>query len=157
MSSPQDMHDDAELERQTFERLAASLTPTPLSPDRHLAVRARLLAQIAPPPDGTTTFRKDGDGWTPTAPNVEMKMLRIDAEAGTSEMLIRLGAGVRIPEHSHRKEEQMIILEGELLLGDHLLQAGDSHVAPPGSWHPAITVARSVLMLLRSEYPLPAE
>lgn len=156
MSSQQDIDNDAALERQTFEQLASSLTPIPLSPERHLAIRARLLAQIAPPPDGTVTFRIGGDGWTRPAPNVEMKMLRIDAEAGTSEMLIRLGAGVRIPEHSHRKEEQMIILEGECLLGEHLLQAGDSHVAPPGSWHPAITVARSVLMLLRSEYPLPA-
>jgi quercetin dioxygenase-like cupin family protein len=82
-----------------------------------------------------------------------MKLLRRDPVAGTQEMLLRLGAGVQVPAHSHSKEEQIIILEGELMLGEHLLRQGDVHVAPPGSWHPVITVERSCLLLLRSEIP----
>lgn len=156
MSSSEDMIDDTELETQVFARLAAGLRPAALPAERDVALRSRLRSRIAPAPEGTTTFRADDQGWFSPAPNVEMKMLRLDESAGTSEMLIRLGPGVRVPAHSHGKEEQMVILEGECLLGEHLLRAGDTHVAPPGSWHPPITVDRGVLMLLRSEYPLPA-
>jgi quercetin dioxygenase-like cupin family protein len=156
MTMAHDKLDDAALEAQVFEQLGVAVAPAPLARERRDALRERLLARIAPPPEGTTTFRLADEGWFSPAPDVEMKMLRLDEAAGTSEMLIRLGAGVRVPAHSHRKEEQMIILEGECHLGEHLLRAGDSHVAPPGSWHPPITVERGVLMLLRSEYPLPA-
>jgi quercetin dioxygenase-like cupin family protein len=150
------MIDDTELEARVFAQLAAALRPAALPAERDAALRSRLRSRIAPAPEGTTTFRVDEQGWFSPAPNVEMKMLRLDEAAGTSEMLIRLGPGVRVPAHSHRKEEQMVILEGECHLGEHLLRAGDTHVAPPGSWHPAITVDRGVLMLLRSEYPRPA-
>lgn len=156
MTTAEDKIDDAALEAQVFGQLAAAIKPAGMEPARHDALRERLRSRIAPPPEGTTTYRLADSGWFSPAPNVEMKMLRLDEAAGTSEMLIRLGAGVKVPAHSHRKEEQMVILEGECQLGDHLLRAGDTHVAPPGSWHPPITVEREVLMLLRSEYPLPA-
>lgn len=156
MNTPEDNLDEAALEAQIFEQLATAMKPAALDAARRDALRERLRAGIAPPPAGTTTFRVGDSGWFSPAPNIEMKMLRLDEAAGTSEMLIRLGAGVQIPAHSHRKEEQMVILEGECDLGDHRLRAGDTHVAPPGSWHPPINVARGVLMLLRSEYPLPA-
>lgn len=155
MTTADDKPDDAALEAQVFERLGSAVRGVAIDTLRRDAMRERLRARIAPAPDGTMTFRLADSGWFSPAPNVEMKMLRIDEAAGTSEMLIRLGAGVKVPAHSHRKEEQMIILEGECHLGEHVLRAGDSHVAPPGSYHPAITVERSVLMLLRSEYPLP--
>lgn len=160
MSTPEDTPegtvDDVALEAQVFELIAAATRAAPLETARRDALRQRLRARVTPPPEGTTTFRVTDGGWFKPAPNIEMKMLRLDEAAGTSEMLIRLGPGVEIPAHSHRKEEQMVILEGECHLGDHLLRAGDTHVAPPGSWHPPIRVAGSVLLLLRSEYPLPA-
>lgn len=155
MSTPQDMLDDDALQAEVFARLGAAVRPAAADESRRDALRERLRARIAPPPAGTTTYRVGDQGWFSPAPNVEMKMLRLDAAAGTSEMLIRLGPGVTVPGHSHRKEEQMVILEGECQLGEHLLRAGDTHVAPPGSWHPPITVRGSVLLLLRSEYPLP--
>jgi quercetin dioxygenase-like cupin family protein len=156
MTAANDKLDDTALEAQVFDLLAAAVKPAAIEPARRDALRERLRARIAPPPEGTTTFRPADAGWFSPATNVEMKMLRLDEAAGTSEMLIRLGPGVQVPAHSHRKEEQMVILEGECHLGEHLLRAGDTHVAPPGSWHPPITVERGVLMLLRSEYPLPA-
>ncbi len=155
MSIPDDMIDDEALQDETFSQLGAAVRPLAVDAGRRRALMDRLRSRVAPPPEGTTTYRASDGGWFSSTPNVEMKMLRIDEAAGTSEMLIRLGAGVVVPGHTHRKEEQMVILEGECHLGDHLLRAGDSHVAPPGSWHPPISVLRSVLILLRSEYPLP--
>ena len=156
MNAPDSLPDDETLEAAAYAALTDALRPVPLADSRRAAMRARILAQAAPPPAGTETFRVQDGGWFSPAPRIEMKLLRCDEAAGTQELLIRLGAGVRIPEHSHAKEEQMVILSGECHLGEHLLRAGDTHVAPPGSWHPAITVEQEVLMLLRAEYPLPA-
>ena len=162
MTLPVDIQDEA-LQQQVFGALAEALAATAPAPELRLdaAQRDRLRERIAriaiaPPPSGTTTWRTQDEGWFSPAQFIDMKLLRRDEEAGTQEMLIRLSPGVRVPEHSHRLEEEMIILEGECHVGDHLLKQGDVHVAPPGSWHPAITTQRGVLLLLRCEYPLPA-
>jgi quercetin dioxygenase-like cupin family protein len=149
--------EDAMIEQRVFEALAGALRPAPLPADRARALRTRVVGRAVPPPQGTQTWRASDDGWFRPAENVEMKMIREDAAAGTAELLIRLGPGARVPAHVHSKEEQMIILDGECRLGDHLLRQGDTHIAPPGSSHPEITVERGVLMLLRAEYPLPTD
>lgn len=119
-------------------------------------LRARILqAATTPAPAGTTTWRVLDDGWFSPTRCIEMKLLRRDEAAGTQELLVRFAPGVRVSEHAHRKEEQMIILEGECHVGEHLFKQGDVHVAAPGSWHSAITTQHGALVLLRCEYPLP--
>ena len=158
MARPSRDMSDAELEQSTYAALGASLRGE--APERSVRerLRARILeaAAASAPPAGTATFRAADAGWFAPAPKVRMKLLRRNEAEGTQELLIRLEPGVRVPEHSHRKEEHMVILEGELHLGTHLLRQGDVHVAPPGSWHPAITTERGALILLRCEDPLPA-
>jgi quercetin dioxygenase-like cupin family protein len=149
---------DAALEQFVFESLGAVVQPASLDTAALNRMRARILQSVRPPeppPTGTATFSPAADGWVDPAPNVRMKWLRKDEVAGTQEVLIRLGPGAVVPEHSHNKEEHMVILDGELHLGSHLLRQGDVHIAPPGSWHPPITTERGVLMLLRCEYPFP--
>lgn len=155
MSPPDDIADD-ELERQVHGAIGTALAPQPMPPGVQSRLRSRIAALATTPPEGTATWRVGDDGWSGRTPGVAMKLLRRDTVAGTQEMLLRLGAGVQVPAHSHTKEEQMVILEGELRVGEHLLRQGDVHVAPPGSWHPMITVERGCLLLLRSEFPLPA-
>ena len=79
----------------------------------------------------------------------------VEAPDSLRELLARIVArDGDLPQHSHNKEEHMVILDGELPLGSHLMRQGEVHIAPPGSWHPAITTERSAL-LLRCEYPFP--
>lgn len=148
---------DVELENGGFAVIASALRPVQLPADRAQSLRARVLGRAVPPPAGTTTWRVADEGWISPAPGVEMKFIHKDEAQGRAELLVRLGAGTKVPAHVHSKEEQMVILEGECRLGAHLLRAGDTHVAPPGSWHPEITVDDGVVMLLRAEYPLPAD
>lgn len=139
--------------------LAGALAPHPVEKGRREALRERILRRVSrerAPLPGTTTWRSADDDWFDPAPFVRMKVLRIDSQAGTQELLIRLEPGVRVPEHSHSKEEHMVILDGELHVGEHLLRAGDVHVAAPGTRHPPITTRSGALVLLRCEHPLPA-
>ncbi len=156
MGEPKD--DDFE-SAQVLGEIAVAMRPAELTGAERKRMRGRILDRIAgaePPPEGTQTWRAHEPGWSQRSGLIDMKMLRIDAAAGTQEVLIRFKPGAYIPAHSHAKEEQMIILEGECLLGDHPLRAGDIHVAPAGSWHPPITTQTGTLLLLRCEYPFPA-
>lgn len=137
--------------------VASALLPLELSTEQRDRMRRKMLARAigAPPPAGTATWRASDAGWITSSPLIEAKLLRIDAAAGTQELLIRFLPGVVVPAHTHLREEQMIILEGECLLGEHPLRAGDVHIAPAGSSHPQITSATGTLLLLLCEYPFP--
>jgi quercetin dioxygenase-like cupin family protein len=152
-----DMNDDQD-EQAALEAIAGALQPAELTAERRARMRARVLAAtaIAGPPAGTATYRGDDD-WVIASEFVRFRMLRVDEAAGTAEMLVRLLPGVVVPEHSHAKEEQMVILEGECHIGEHLLRQGDVHIAAPGTRHAPITTRSGVLLFLRSEFPLPAQ
>jgi quercetin dioxygenase-like cupin family protein len=142
-----------------FTAMAGAVAPAELAQSQRTRMRASILQRIAdqPPPSGTTTWRSAEPGWADGLPRVQLKVLRVDETAGMQEVLIRFLPGAVIPAHSHVKEEQMIILEGECMIGEHRLGAGDVHVAPPGSWHPPITSDKGTLLLLRCEYPFPVD
>ncbi len=162
MSRSQDDSPDIEAGmHDTFARLAAGLQPAELSADSRGRMLGRIRARIAappgpPPPVGTQTWRSGEAGWRETG-LVHSRLLRVDAAAGMQELLVRFLPGARVPAHSHLREEEMVILQGECLVGEHPLRAGDVHVAPPGSWHPEITSERGTLLVLRCEYPFPTE
>jgi anti-sigma factor ChrR (cupin superfamily) len=107
-------------------------------------------------PSGTTTHVASEEGWIATSRLARVKILAVDPESGTQELLVRLLPGVFVAAHSHRTQETMVILEGECHVGEHLLALGDVHVAPAGSHHPPITTRTGALIFLRGEYPSPA-
>jgi quercetin dioxygenase-like cupin family protein len=165
----------ADGDADVFAALAQALKPQPVPKSLRDRQRAAMLGRlgaenastaltcstasvrlaVAPAPDGTQTWRSSEVEFAPGSPLIESKVLRVDKRAGTQEALIRFLPGAVVPAHSHAKEEEMIILEGECFIGEHALRAGDVHIAPPGSWHPAITAPRGTLLLLRCEYPFP--
>jgi len=140
-----------------FTRLARGLHPVPVSEDQRTRIRDRLRATVAnAAPPGTTTTRSEHGEWLALNPLVHIKVLRVDAEAGTQTLLLRAAAGAVLPRHRHSREEEFIVLEGECHIGSLRLEAGDAHFAAAGTWHEDITTATGVLVLVRGEYPAPA-
>jgi quercetin dioxygenase-like cupin family protein len=158
MATQKPMADDDATEA-VFAALAEAVTPNELGQDQRDRMRRRIGERIAvtAPPSGTQTFSSQGEGWLTSSEFIQMKMLRVDEADGTQELLVRFLPGVAVPAHSHLKEEQMIIIEGECHIGEHPLRAGDVHIAPAGSWHPVITSKTGTLLLLRCEYPFPTD
>lgn len=50
-------------------------------------------------------------------------------------MLVRFEAGAGVPDHGHDIDEECLVLEGEMFLGDMLLRPGDYQLAPAGGTH----------------------
>jgi quercetin dioxygenase-like cupin family protein len=71
--------------------------------------------------------------WFRTAPGVEV--LRLAGDARVVSMLVRFDAGASVPDHGHDLDEDCLVLDGEMFLGDILLRAGDYQLAPAGGTH----------------------
>ena len=74
-----------------------------------------------------------GQRWRPSFPGVEVLPLW-----GTNEitsMVVRFAPGASVPDHPHAADEDCLMLEGEMFLGDILLRPGDYQLAPAGRGH----------------------
>lgn len=139
------------------EALAEALSPAAIDPEKLADLRARVLSATRGSSHASTeTIRGDEIGWQESWPRVWMKVLKRDVSSGIQLALFRLEPGAIMPEHAHTKDEECVVIEGELTIGPLSLQSGDLHVAHPGTSHPAITTRRGALVFVRSEIMVPA-
>lgn len=69
--------------------------------------------------------------WEEVAPGISCKLLATDTEKRRVSMLVRLAPGIEYPPHTHAGVEELHLLDGELLIDDRLLSAGDYNRAEP--------------------------
>jgi quercetin dioxygenase-like cupin family protein len=71
--------------------------------------------------------------WRQVSEGVEVLPLRGDSEVVS--MLVRFAPGASVADHHHALDEDCLVLDGEMFLGDILLRAGDYQLAPAGGSH----------------------
>ena len=71
--------------------------------------------------------------WRPTTEGVEVMPLQGDGDVVS--MLVRFAPGASVSDHQHTLNEDCLVLEGEMFLGDILLRSGDYQLAPAGGSH----------------------
>ena len=135
-------------------RMAGELKPAALRASAKDAMHGRILQKIdQEAPHGTCTIRAADMQWVSAGPGVEVKLLRKDVERNDQTVLIRMQPGSVVVGHRHTQEEECLILEGEIFIGDYRLSAGDMHVTRPGVVHGPITAPHGALLMIRSEMP----
>jgi len=142
------------LDAATIETFATAVAPAELSAADRDSLHARIMARVqAEPPPSTFTIRATDMQWVTVGPGVEVKVLRADRERNDQTVLIRMQPGAVVVGHRHTQEEECLILEGEVYIGDYYLAQGDMHVARPGAVHAPIRAPRGALLMIRSEMP----
>lgn len=143
------------------ERLLEALAPVPMPRGRRAALGRRILARVAVPvaappaaPRDFITVRLHDGAWRPLAPDVFEKPLV--SAAGLHARLIRMAPGAVLPAHDHPTDEECVVLEGEVWLGEEFCVAGEFHFAPRGRRHAAARTGRGCLLYIRSAGPGPA-
>ena len=92
--------------------------------------------------------------WEKTAfAGVETKTLLFQKETGLLTVLLRMGPGVRLPDHEHVEIEQTYVLEGSLLCHEGECRAGQFVWRPAGSRHEAWAGPQGGLMLAMFQVP----
>ena len=96
-------------------------------------VRSRLMQKIAA--DSVAfhnTVLADAGSWHSFLPGIERKVLHVSD--GVMSYLLKFAPGAVLPAHRHPVDEECVVLEGKLRIGDLVL--------PPGSFH---RVAQGIL------------
>jgi anti-sigma factor ChrR (cupin superfamily) len=124
-------------DQATEEVLLIAVQPVDLSPERHNAMRERIL-----------TVRGDEGEWQEFSAGVCKKQLFNDGQS--EAYLVRMEAGARCPAHDHHADEECVVLSGEVWLGDIFVRAGDFHLAPRGIPHAEIYSPKGVLLYVRT-------
>lgn len=106
-------------------------------------------AQAAPPRPGITPATT----WWPIAEGVDVAMLF--AKGAVVSMLVRVAPGAAIPGHAHALDEDCLMLEGDLFLGDILVRTGDFQMAPAGVHHAGSVSDDGALFYVHGALPGP--
>ena len=138
----------ADLEPRILEALSVEGVPAP-SPGLRAQVMERIAQDVRNRKAIVTT--RSHEDWVPFAPGVESKVLNDDGK--TQTWLARLQAGATLPAHYHFGDEECMVVEGSVLLGDVLMQAGDYQIARKGSSHGEIRCPTGCVLMLRSPSP----
>jgi hypothetical protein len=97
---------------------------------------------------GTVTLRAGGGEWMEASPGLHIKVLnRIDS-VGRWTFMARLAPGAEYVEHDHDQDEEIYMIEGDLIIGDLVLNAGDFHVARAGRHHPVHRSRKGCLCII---------
>ena len=143
---------DSMLDADLTDALADGIAPVELSTAERERMRARILKRVAAvPPSGMVTVRAHEGVWRDFGPGVQIKVLHEDSSTNTMSYLVRMKPGARVPVHSHTQEEDCVVLEGEVVIGEHVMRSGDWHLARPGSTHADFCSKTGCLLFIRSE------
>jgi quercetin dioxygenase-like cupin family protein len=154
MKRPANKNKPAVLDAVAVEAIASAVGPAELSEAQRSSMRAKIASRIAPEqPANTHTVRAESVEWLSVWPNVWVKMLRQEPASNLQMVLFRIKPGGIVPAHVHTKEEECLVLDGEIFIGDHRVGEGDLHVAKPGAEHGDITTRTGATVLVRSEIP----
>ena len=86
----------------------------------------------------STMVRGASTEWRATrTAGLSVKVLRNDASTGESSSLVRFEPGTSLAPHDHPGGEEVFVIEGELTIGPHHLEAGDYLYTPPNGKHAA--------------------
>jgi anti-sigma factor ChrR (cupin superfamily) len=130
-----------------------ALASAQLDPVDRAMMKSRLMARVRDENNtgNTVTIRKSDEGWEWFSPRVKIKVLRSDP--GSTSYLLKLEAGAIVWPHRHRQDEECMVLEGEISIGEEKASAGAYHLAPAGMIHQPIRSETGATLFLRGVMP----
>lgn len=145
--------DDAPLPDDILELLSASAVATTPGDALSIArVKRRVLARIAEEQRTQhLTVRAEDGAWQPFGPGLTLKVLH--EQGGTMSYLVRLAPGAALPPHRHPVDEECVVLEGMLRIGELEVGAGGFHLGRQDVLHMPIVSEHGALIFLRGATP----
>ncbi len=96
-------------------------------------IKLRVFQRIAAADKHLVAIPADADTWKPFLPGVAIKVLHRHADM--MSYLLRMQPGSVIPAHRHPHEEECVVLEGSIHIGDVRLSAGGFLLVHEGVLH----------------------
>jgi anti-sigma factor ChrR (cupin superfamily) len=140
------------LDADIVDHLHDSIVPEPMDAELAARVKRRVLQRIAEEqrPQHLTVHAHEGV-WQPFGPGVQLKLLH--AAGDTWSYLLKLEAGAQLPTHRHPVDEECVVLEGVVQVGELRVAAGGFHLGRKDVLHAPITALDPALLFLRGARP----
>jgi quercetin dioxygenase-like cupin family protein len=146
------------LDADTLALLAANHASVALPPTLKARMRTAMLEKVATEAAcltvGFQTVRAASGVWIHALPGAAIKILHQTPDSPVVTYLARLEPGFEMSGHPHPFDEECMMLEGEMWLGDLHLQAGDYHFAPKGVVHGKLRTATGALVFQKGVLPV---
>jgi anti-sigma factor ChrR (cupin superfamily) len=85
---------------------------------------------------GTMTVRAGSGEWMEAAPGLRIKVMNTIPALNRHTFMAWFQPGAEYVDHDHDQDEEIYMIEGDLIIGEVVLEAGDFHVARAGRHHP---------------------
>ena len=134
---------------------AEAVRAAPLDPMSERFMKSRLLARVAESERGTATntVRPTDGEWERFSPRIKMKVLRRQPDGGSMSYLLKLEPAAFLVPHKHAIDEECVVLEGEVTIGDERVGPGSYHLAPRGLVHQPIRSEHGATLFVRGKEP----
>jgi anti-sigma factor ChrR (cupin superfamily) len=151
----------------TIAAIAYTVPPVPVAPDLKNRLLQRI-AQLPPTPAESANIKpivtSPTENNTPSlivrshdvkwksygVPGVSFGKLYIDKKKREITCLMRLEPGVTFPMHRHAASEEVLVLEGDLIVEGEICHQGDYIRSVPGSTHSPLTQGGCLLLMKTS-------
>lgn len=90
--------------------------------------------------------------WKPytSTPGIEVAMLHLDTERRRVDCFVRSPGQNCFPQHRHADDEEIVVLEGDLMIGGQVYRVGDRIYSQPGTVHQPETLNGCVILVRTS-------
>lgn len=136
-------------------RMAEAVRDAPLDPMTQRFMKSRLLNRVRDAERGavTNTVRPEAGEWEKFSPRIKMKVLRREADGSSMSYLLKLEPGAFLVPHKHHIDEECVVLEGMVTIGEELVGPGTYHLAPRGMIHAPIRSEHGAILFIRGKEP----
>jgi len=98
------------------------------------------------------TSRERDAVWEDYAPGIRRRVLwQAD---GAVAYIAKAISGAAVPSHGHHRDEESLMLDGDLFLGDVLIREGDFQLAPAGLVHDTVQAGSDCMVYIRGDAEL---
>ena len=135
--------------------MAEAVREAPLDPMTRRFMKSRLMTRVRDLERGavTNTVRPEAGEWEKFSPRIKMKVLRREADGSSMSYLLKLEPGAFLVPHKHHIDEECVVLEGMVMIGEELVGPGTYHLAPRGMIHAPIRSEHGAILFIRGKEP----
>ena len=136
-------------------QMAEAVREAPLDPMTQRFMKSRLMTRVRDLERGaaTNTVRPESGEWEKFSPRIKMKVLRREADGSSMSYLLKPEPGAFLVPHKHHIDEECVVLEGMVTIGEELVGPGTYHLAPRGMVHAPIRSEHGAILFIRGKEP----
>jgi quercetin dioxygenase-like cupin family protein len=148
---PRPAGDAVVLDDDVLALLNAAQAPEPVDAQLSQRVKRRVLDHIAQAEAAQVAVPPEAGTWRPFVAGVKIKVLH--DSGGIMSYLLRMEPGSTLPNHRHPHDEECVVVEGSVQMGDVTMGPGGYLMERKDTLHPPLCTVDGATIYLRGASP----